>query len=60
MKIRDLMLDDRNGTIENIVDMIAVSWICCERILSHELRIKLFYSFLTRRRLRTFRNEFAL
>jgi transposase len=39
-RIRELVLEDRRRTIEDLVDLSGVSWSSCQRILSEELHIK--------------------
>jgi transposase len=39
-RIRDLILEDRCRTIDNLVDLSGVSWSSCQRILSEELQMK--------------------
>ena len=39
-RIRELILEDRRRTIDNLVDLSGVSWSSCQRILSEELQMK--------------------
>ena len=39
-RIRELILEDRRRTIDDLVDLFGVSWSSCQRILSEELQMK--------------------
>ena len=39
-RIRELILEDRRRTIDDLVDLSGVSWSSCQRILSEELQMK--------------------
>jgi len=39
-RIRQLILEDRRRTIDDLVDLSGVSWSSCQRILSEELQMK--------------------
>jgi len=39
-RIRELILEDRRRTIDELVDLSGVSWSSCQRILSEELQMK--------------------
>ena len=39
-RIRELILQDRRRTIDDLVDLFGVSWSSCQRILSEELQMK--------------------
>jgi len=40
-RIRELILEDRHRTTDDLVDLSGVSWSSCQRILSEELQIKI-------------------